>query len=94
MTNIFLARQPILNHDQSVEGFELLYRGGDVEQALVDDQALAALIDHTGAGRLLDCVTAIEHGNFEHTSQIFSDSSEHYLESVAWSNDVAKLMIG
>ena len=51
-------------------------------------------IDHTGAGRLLDCVTAIEHGNFEHASQIFSYSSEHYLESVAWSNDVAKLMIG
>jgi EAL and modified HD-GYP domain-containing signal transduction protein len=53
-----------------------------------------ALIDHTGAGRLLDCVTAIEHGNFEHASQILSDSSEHYLESVAWSNDVAKQMIG
>jgi c-di-GMP-related signal transduction protein len=53
-----------------------------------------ALIDHTGAGRLLGCVTAIEHGNFEHASQILSDSSEHYLESVAWSNDVAKLMIG
>jgi EAL and modified HD-GYP domain-containing signal transduction protein len=41
MTNIFLARQPILNHDQSVEGYQLLYPRGDVEQALVDDQALA-----------------------------------------------------
>src|SRR5450755_3910694 len=41
MTNIFLARQPILDHDQSVEGYELLYPRGDGEQALVDDQALA-----------------------------------------------------
>jgi c-di-GMP-related signal transduction protein len=32
MTNIFLARQPILNHDQSVEGYELLYRGGSLRE--------------------------------------------------------------
>jgi EAL and modified HD-GYP domain-containing signal transduction protein len=53
-----------------------------------------ALIDHTGAGRLLDCVTAIEHGEFEHANQILDDSSQCYLESVAWSNDAAKQLIG
>jgi EAL and modified HD-GYP domain-containing signal transduction protein len=54
MTNIFLARQPILDRGQSVVGYELLYRGGDVERALVDDQALAtarvALNALTGIG--------------------------------------------
>src|ERR1035441_5144545 len=41
MTNIFLARQPILNHDQSAEGYQLLYPPGDAEQALAADPALA-----------------------------------------------------
>jgi EAL and modified HD-GYP domain-containing signal transduction protein len=53
-----------------------------------------ALIDHTGSGTLLDCVSAIEHGEFDQANQILDDSSQHYLESVAWSNDVAKQMIG
>jgi c-di-GMP phosphodiesterase len=53
-----------------------------------------ALVERTGAGRLLECVTAIERGNFKQASQILDDSSRHYLESVAWSDDVAKQMIG
>ena len=53
-----------------------------------------ALSDHTGAGRLLDCVQAIEHGDFEQANQILDDCSQHYLESVAWSDDVAKQLIG
>jgi c-di-GMP phosphodiesterase len=53
-----------------------------------------ALIDHTGAGRLLDCVQAIEHGDFEQANQILDDCSQHYLESVAWSDNVAKQLIG
>jgi c-di-GMP phosphodiesterase len=52
-----------------------------------------ALIDHTGAGRLLECVTAIEEGNFEQANEIADDSSQHYLESVAWSNDGGKQLI-
>jgi EAL and modified HD-GYP domain-containing signal transduction protein len=53
-----------------------------------------ALIDHTGAGRLLNCVTAIEHGDFEQANEILDDSSQHYLESVAWSNGAGQQMIG
>jgi len=53
-----------------------------------------ALIDHTGPGRLLDCVMAIEDGQFEHANEILDDASEHYLESVAWSNDAGKQLIG
>ena len=41
MTEIFLARQPILDFKQSVRGYELLYRDGDVERAIVDDDELA-----------------------------------------------------
>jgi c-di-GMP phosphodiesterase len=41
MTSVYLARQPILNRDQSVEGYEIVYPHGDVELTLVDDEALA-----------------------------------------------------
>ncbi len=52
-----------------------------------------ALIDHTGAGRLLGCVMAIEDGDFDRATEVVGDASEHYIESVAWSNDKAKLLL-
>jgi EAL and modified HD-GYP domain-containing signal transduction protein len=52
-----------------------------------------ALIDHSGPGRLLECVTAIENGDFEHANEMVEDSSEYYLDSVAWSNDATKQLI-
>jgi EAL and modified HD-GYP domain-containing signal transduction protein len=53
-----------------------------------------ALIDHTGAGRLLDCVIAIERGDFEHADEILEDSAQYYLDAVAFSNDAGKQLIG
>jgi c-di-GMP phosphodiesterase len=53
-----------------------------------------ALIDHSGAGRLLECVTAMERGDFEQANELLGESSKHYLEAVAWSNDAAKQLIG
>jgi c-di-GMP phosphodiesterase len=53
-----------------------------------------ALIEHAGPGRLLECVTAIENGDFEHANEIVEGSSEYYLDSVAWSNDATKQLIG
>ncbi len=53
-----------------------------------------ALIEHSGPGRLLECVMAIEQGNFEQADEILEGSSEHYLESIAWSNDAGKQLIG
>jgi c-di-GMP phosphodiesterase len=53
-----------------------------------------ALINHTGAGRLLDCVMAIENGDFDRASEIDGDASTHYLESVAWSNDKGQRLLG
>jgi c-di-GMP phosphodiesterase len=53
-----------------------------------------ALIHHSGPGRLLDCVMAIEHGYFGRADGILEDASQHYLEAVAWSNDKGKQLIG
>ena len=53
-----------------------------------------ALIHHTGAGRLLDCVMAIEQGDFERSEAIVSDASLSYLEALAWTNDKGKQLIG
>ncbi|MGO9900798.1 MAG: EAL and HDOD domain-containing protein [Solirubrobacteraceae bacterium] len=52
-----------------------------------------ALTDHTGAGRLLDCVIAIEHGDFDRANEMLADASERYLEAVAWSNDAGAKLI-
>src|SRR5438309_1368791 len=41
MTKIFLARQPILDRDQSVEGYELLYPQPKAGEPPVRDEALA-----------------------------------------------------
>ena len=53
-----------------------------------------ALIEHTGPGRLLDCVIAIERGDFDHADEILEDASQYYLDAVAWSNDAGKQLIG
>jgi c-di-GMP phosphodiesterase len=53
-----------------------------------------ALIHHSGPGRLLDCVMAIEQGEFERANEIVDGASQHYLEAVAWSNDKGKQLIG
>ena len=52
-----------------------------------------ALIHHAGAGRLLDCVLAIEAGDFERASAVISDGAEHYLEAVVWSNDAGTALL-
>ncbi|HZU40689.1 MAG TPA: HDOD domain-containing protein [Solirubrobacteraceae bacterium] len=52
-----------------------------------------ALINHAGAGRLLDCVMAIEDGNFDHARRILEDAPYHYLEAVSWSNDEAMYLV-
>jgi EAL and modified HD-GYP domain-containing signal transduction protein len=53
-----------------------------------------ALIEHTGPGRLLDCVMAIENGEFDHADEIVAGASQLYLDSVAWSNGAAKQLVG
>ncbi len=57
-------------------------------------QMCDALIDHSGPGRLLDCVQAIEHGDFQKASHLLQHPARHYLESLAWTNDTAKHLFG
>ncbi len=52
-----------------------------------------ALIDHTGAGRLLEAVMAIENGEFERANEMLDGACQHYLEAVAWSNDAGLKLI-
>jgi c-di-GMP phosphodiesterase len=48
-----------------------------------------ALIDHAGAGRLLDSVIAIEAGQFDYAEEIVPAGGDHYVEAVSWSNEAA-----
>ena len=49
-----------------------------------------ALIDHTGPGRLLDCVGAMEVGEFRRARRLVPSAPEHYLEALAWTNETAR----
>lgn len=52
-----------------------------------------ALLHHSGPGRLLDSVIAIEAGQFDRANEITPDSSDAYLDAVAWSNEVGASML-
>jgi c-di-GMP phosphodiesterase len=49
-----------------------------------------ALIEHLGAGRLLECILALEHGNFIGAHELVNSPTRHYLDAVAWAEDTAK----
>jgi EAL and modified HD-GYP domain-containing signal transduction protein len=49
-----------------------------------------ALIDRTGSGRLLDCVAAMELGEFRRARLEVPSAPEHYLEAIAWTNETAR----
>jgi EAL and modified HD-GYP domain-containing signal transduction protein len=52
-----------------------------------------ALLHHSGPGRLLDSVIAIEQGDFDRANDIVPDSSRFYVDAVAWSNEVGASML-
>ncbi len=52
-----------------------------------------ALINHSGPGRLLDSVFATEAGEFYRADDIITNSSECYVDAVAWSNDIGAKML-
>jgi c-di-GMP phosphodiesterase len=52
-----------------------------------------ALINHSGSGQLLDCVMAIEDGDFDRARDIAHDAPDHYIEAVTWSNDAGKHLV-
>ncbi len=49
-----------------------------------------ALTAHTGEkGRLLECITALETGQFDEAEAIIPNAGELYLDSLAWANQAA-----
>jgi c-di-GMP phosphodiesterase len=49
-----------------------------------------ALIAHSGEmGRLLDCVTALEAGDFDRAQALVPGCGQLYVESIIWANDAA-----
>jgi EAL and modified HD-GYP domain-containing signal transduction protein len=52
-----------------------------------------ALLHHSGPGRLLDSVIAIEAGDFDRANKITANSAELYLEAVAWCNELGAGML-
>ena len=52
-----------------------------------------ALVNRSGAGRLLDGVEAMEAGAFRRARRLVDNAPEHYLEAVAWSNETARHLV-
>ncbi|HEX3691613.1 MAG TPA: HDOD domain-containing protein [Solirubrobacteraceae bacterium] len=52
-----------------------------------------ALVNRTGPGRLLDCVAAMEAGEFRRARTLVPDAPKHYLEALAWTNETAKHLL-
>jgi EAL and modified HD-GYP domain-containing signal transduction protein len=52
-----------------------------------------ALVMRSGPGRLLDCVEAMEEGEFRRARNLVPSAPEHYLEALAWTNDTARHLL-
>jgi EAL and modified HD-GYP domain-containing signal transduction protein len=53
-----------------------------------------ALTWHRGPnGRLLECVCAIERGEFDRAAQLVPDAGRLYIQSLAWANTAARALI-
>jgi c-di-GMP phosphodiesterase len=52
-----------------------------------------ALVNRTGPGRLLDCVAAIEEGEFRRARTLVPGAPELYLDALAWTNETAKHLL-
>ena len=62
-----------------------------VVQALPFPEAMReALIKRSGPGRLLDCVEAMEVGEFTRARQLVPAASQHYLDALAWTNETSR----
>jgi EAL and modified HD-GYP domain-containing signal transduction protein len=52
-----------------------------------------ALVHRSGSGRLLDCVAAMEEGEFRRARQLVVSAPEHYLQALAWTNEIAHHLV-
>jgi EAL and modified HD-GYP domain-containing signal transduction protein len=53
------------------------------------DAMREALVHRSGPGRLLDCVEALESGEFARARRLVPAAPDHYLEAVAWTTEAA-----
>jgi c-di-GMP phosphodiesterase len=53
------------------------------------DRIRDALVEHAGAGRLLDCVEAIERGSFGRAARELAHPARDYANALAWANEIA-----
>jgi c-di-GMP phosphodiesterase len=49
-----------------------------------------ALVSRSGPGELLDCVAALESGDFGRARLVVPAAPDHYLEAVAWTTETAR----
>jgi EAL and modified HD-GYP domain-containing signal transduction protein len=93
----------LAGHDEDGPGSELFALGlfsvidaltdrpmASVVSSLPFPQAMRdALVHRSGSGRLLDCVAAMEEGEFRRARELVASAPEHYLEALAWTNETA-----
>ena len=54
-----------------------------------------ALIKHTGEmGRLIDCVTALETGDFARAEDLIPGCGRAHTDAIIWANDAADPLFG
>ena len=61
---------------------------------LADDMREALVLRKGEKGRLLDCVAALEAGDYAHASTVVAGAGELYLESLIWANTAAESLFG
>ena len=54
------------------------------------DMSQALIAHHGDKGRLLECVIALETGDFERARSVLYSSGQLYLEAIAWADSVAE----
>ena len=56
------------------------------------DAMREALVNRSGPGRLLDCVEALESGEFARARALVPAAPDHYVEAVAWTTEAARYL--
>jgi c-di-GMP phosphodiesterase len=49
-----------------------------------------ALVDHSGGGRLIECLQSIEQGNFGRVTRQLAHPARDYTDALAWANEIVR----
>jgi EAL and modified HD-GYP domain-containing signal transduction protein len=64
-----------------------------VEALPLSPRMRQALVEHTGAGRLVNCVEAIEHGYFDPAERQLKHAAADYIEALGWATEMASELV-